>query len=102
MTNNMEDDMEERFNMVGKRFGRLTVLNQYKRIDRRTHWLCKCDCGVEKYIMVSSLRRGLTKSCGCLNKELLSNRHTHHMANSMEFRASFRKRRRLRKKVHFR
>lgn len=51
-------------------FGRLTVLEKGKK-DKAGHqyWLCKCECG--NYVEVNSdnLRRGLTKSCGCLHSE---------------------------------
>lgn len=33
-------------------------------------WLCRCDCGAEKEILGRSLKRGATKSCGCLNSEV--------------------------------
>jgi len=36
-------------------------------------WLCKCDCGKEKVINSYSVRKGKTKSCGCLQKEIVSN-----------------------------
>lgn len=57
-------------NLIGQRFGRLTVLskesmNKYRKIT----WLCKCDCGREKIIVSGHLRSGHTKSCGCLAKE---------------------------------
>ena len=32
-------------------------------------WLCKCDCGNEVIVNGQSLRKGRTKSCGCLNQE---------------------------------
>ena len=32
-------------------------------------WLCKCDCGNETIIRGANLRRGITKSCGCLLSE---------------------------------
>ena len=31
--------------------------------------LCKCECGNEKVINLHSIKKGLTKSCGCLRKE---------------------------------
>ena len=31
--------------------------------------LYQCDCGTQKFINDSSVRRGKTKSCGCLNRE---------------------------------
>ena len=38
----------------------------------KTRWLCRCDCGSEKVIYLTNLLRGLTKSCGCLQKERAS------------------------------
>ncbi len=35
-------------------------------------WLCKCDCGEEKAISGSSIKRGKTKSCGCMSNRLKS------------------------------
>ena len=55
-------------NMEGQKFGILTV---GKYIDTRrghTHWMCKCECGNEKSISSQSLKKGLTKSCGCRQK----------------------------------
>lgn len=57
--------------MTGKKFGRLTVLKkaEYKTKARQAHWWCRCECGNELIVNGSSLRRGLTKSCGCLRDE---------------------------------
>lgn len=63
--------------ITGKRFGRLIVQTHsrtlcYMRNSRRqyrTYWLCACDCGANKEILGNSLTRGLTQSCGCLQKE---------------------------------
>jgi hypothetical protein len=49
----------------GRRFNRLVAI---ERIGKK--WLCICDCGNEKLFNPSNLKRGLTKSCGCFNKEL--------------------------------
>lgn len=61
--------------LTGEKFGRLTVLrksddyyispNGVKIIK----WVCKCDCGNEITTTGSSLKKGSTKSCGCLNTE---------------------------------
>ena len=59
---------------IGQRFGRLVVVseaepvidNQGYRVRRYT---CLCDCGNTKIIRLSNLRRGQTKSCGCLARE---------------------------------
>lgn len=58
-------------NLTNRRFGRLIAK---KRIG--TKWLCMCDCGTEKLINPSNMKRGLTKSCGCLNRELTAQRST--------------------------
>ncbi len=55
--------------MIGRRFGRLTVL---KIADRRNgpFYLCRCACGTEKIICGANIRAGRTKSCGCLRKNI--------------------------------
>ena len=60
--------------LTGKRFERLIVLERDKSVNsnKGAYWLCKCDCGNIKSISSHSLRQGLTKSCGCLNKEIIS------------------------------
>ena len=59
--------------ITGMKFGRLTVI---KRVEdhvmpsgeKRSRWLCKCDCGCEKITLGSYLSRGLITHCGCDNK----------------------------------
>lgn len=62
-------------NIIGQKFGRLTVVEQ-KGSDKNRNmvWLCKCDCGNFIETTTNKLRSGNTKSCGCLKKELLSER----------------------------
>lgn len=59
--------------LTGMRFGRLTVIG---RAPTRLHggqkkvfFRCLCDCGNIRETITSSLRAGITKSCGCLSKE---------------------------------
>jgi len=56
---------------TGKRLGRLTVLSRSKKRARNREiiWNCKCDCGRKTAVVSDSLRRGHTKSCGCLAAE---------------------------------
>lgn len=64
---------EGRYNLRGRRFGRLKVLgdadpsvNEWEQ----AVYLCQCDCGSPpKAIVGASLRHGHTKSCGCLRRE---------------------------------
>lgn len=54
-----------RFSLVGSRFGRLVVLEDLSSQKHR----CRCDCGNMKVADRNHLRSGRSKSCGCLAKE---------------------------------
>lgn len=71
--------MSKRINMIGKKYGRLTILNlHHKDKNGRLFYLCRCDCGNEKIINGERIRNGKTKSCGCYNKEISKNKFTKH------------------------
>jgi len=60
--------------LTGMRFGKWNVL--YRADDHvddsgnhHVIWHCLCDCGNEKDVRGSNLTSGLSKSCGCLQKE---------------------------------
>ena len=56
--------------LTGKRFNRLTVVEKLPRYKKeRTYYRCICDCGNEKIVYGSDLKRGVTSSCGCYRKE---------------------------------
>jgi hypothetical protein len=58
----------------GKKYGRLLVLKRIRTEgEKGSRWLCRCDCGKEKIITGTSLRKGNTKSCGCLRVEYYNN-----------------------------
>lgn len=54
----------------GHRFGRLIVdrLGSPSPAGKR-RWLCRCDCGGSTEVATNDLRRGSSKSCGCLHRE---------------------------------
>lgn len=60
-----------RRDLIGQRFGRLTALYFVRKENRvkNSYWHCRCDCGNELDVYTMSLVQGLTRSCGCLNKE---------------------------------
>lgn len=58
----------DRIDLTGRRFGRLVVLG-YGVGDDFGRWRCVCDCGEERLVYGSPLRRGATRSCGCLARE---------------------------------
>jgi hypothetical protein len=53
---------------TGKVFGRLTALRAVGRDKRGLLWMCSCSCGTQKVIPGITLRRGGTRSCGCLRR----------------------------------
>lgn len=57
-------------NLIGQRFGRLTVITMAEKPivvkQRRAYWLCKCDCGKDVIASTHALNLGKVKSCGCL------------------------------------
>ena len=66
--------------ITGQRYGRLTVIKIASK-GKHTKWLCKCDCGKECIIFGCALKSGNTKSCGCLNSELVIERQKKHGMN---------------------
>jgi hypothetical protein len=58
-------------NLIGKTFGKLTVLSRSSKTQRNRSamWLCLCLCGKTTTVQSLSLRRGNTRSCGCLVSE---------------------------------
>lgn len=65
-------------NLVGRRFGMLTVVNRAQELSKggRTLWVCKCDCGNITKVTTGNLNSGGTVSCGCKRKARLSAPHT--------------------------
>ena len=54
----------------GQRFGRWTVLGGCVTTQRgERKYLCRCDCGTERYVLERSLLYGGSQSCGCKKKE---------------------------------
>jgi hypothetical protein len=68
-------------NLTGQQFGRLKVVRYMKERGQPGKWLCQCDCGGTALVTGNGLRRKdktPTRSCGCLHKELLSERMRTH------------------------
>ena len=61
--------IRERHNLIGKKFGKLTVVEDTGRTDNfgQILWKCKCDCGNETEVRAGNLVKGNTTSCGCIN-----------------------------------
>lgn len=61
---------------VGMRYGRLVVTSDKGKKNGKGYrsWECKCDCGSIKTVYAVHLVSGTTQSCGCLQKELSTER----------------------------
>lgn len=67
--------MGNKLELLGKKFGRLTVIQEYgKDKNGKVLWECQCDCGNKTVSIGSNLVRGKSLSCGCLKNELTSKR----------------------------
>lgn len=58
--------------LVGQRFGRLTVVSRASNRRNKSYWSCKCECGGEIVAQGVQMRSGRTHSCGCLQRDLAS------------------------------
>jgi hypothetical protein len=59
----------------GNRFGRLKLVRLAEiTSSRRYLWVVMCDCGAEVTVGIDDVQSGKTRSCGCLQKELVAER----------------------------
>lgn len=67
------------YDLKGQTFGRLKVIRSYG-LDKhnRKLWACECECGNTVVVNSSHLVSGHTKSCGCLQKDLVIKNNTTH------------------------
>lgn len=56
-------------NIVGEKFGRITVLRRIGSVNKKALWECECECGKIIESLTNPLASGHTKSCGCLRYE---------------------------------
>lgn len=67
--------MRKRKDLTGQIFNKLVVIEfdeeKYKE-KGRTYWKCRCECGNIVSVQTSNLLNSNTKSCGCLQKEKVS------------------------------
>lgn len=69
--------MSKLIDMVGKKFGRLTVQERAANSKRGvTRWLCLCGCGNTSIVAGTDLRSGRIVSCGCYHSEETAKRLT--------------------------
>lgn len=59
--------MGQLINLVGQKFGNLTVLERAPGKNKQVYWTCQCDCGTIKDVKSQHLREGKIKTCGRCN-----------------------------------
>ena len=65
--------------LTGKKFGRWTVLSRDRNAPAgQARWRCRCKCGAERTVTGQNLRERISKSCGCLKRELVIKQSTKH------------------------
>jgi hypothetical protein len=64
--------MIRRLDLSGQSFDRLTAIYP----SGSSHWICRCQCGKEHRAQTRHLRSGHIRSCGCLKKDLASERNS--------------------------
>lgn len=57
--------------LTDKRYGRWLVKSRAPTAKRGTYWRCICDCGQTAVVFGPDLKRGKSRSCGCLAAELI-------------------------------
>ncbi len=60
----------KKIDITGHVYGRWTVLSFSRKKKLDYLWNCRCECGTEREVSSHSMRRGESKSCGCISKEL--------------------------------
>ena len=60
--------MPKKQNLLGQRFGRLTVIEETRK-GKYVAWRCKCDCGNTTIVISHYLLSGKIVSCGCYRKD---------------------------------
>lgn len=77
--------MGEYIDLIGKRFGRLTVIERAPSTVKNGYYetwsVCKCDCGNTVTVRNRHLRGGNVRSCGCLEKENLTRIHKNNITH---------------------
>ena len=73
--------------LSGRKFGRWYVVSYHSKSAGKSNWACICECGTTRSVRGSHLTGGKTNSCGCLERELLSERSkTHGLSKTRPYR----------------
>lgn len=66
-------DMNARMEDIsGRTFGRWTALSFAGRRSGSQIWECQCQCGTIREVAMNNLKSGKSRSCGCLQREIVA------------------------------
>ena len=75
----------EKENLIGRQFGKLTVIKPVLR----SSWVCRCDCGNYITVCTAYLTSEHTRSCGCLYRKATAKALAEKKKNSEEICKKF-------------
>ena len=61
--------MSKLIDLTRQKFGRWTVIEKDNSKKGTAYWICQCDCGTTRSVCGTSLRGGVSTSCGCYRTE---------------------------------
>lgn len=73
--------------LVGQKFGKLTVISLVNISPRK--YLCKCDCGGQAIVQPGNLKDGHTQSCGCVSSLGQEKINAYLSANNINFKSEY-------------
>jgi hypothetical protein len=67
--------MGQFIDLTGQKFARITILERDLSVGpasrgKKVQWRCRCDCGTEFVALGKNIVNSVTKSCGCLKKDV--------------------------------
>lgn len=68
-------------NLIGKRFGKLVVIEQINPGKKNSQWKCLCDCGKYCIKNYQNLIKSPYPSCGCETSNIISQNHLIDLTN---------------------
>lgn len=78
--------MSNRIDMTGLKYGRLTAIKTIEPDKgEQLKWLFRCDCGNEVALPGPQVRKGNTRSCGCLATESKRSPKTHGLCSTKSY-----------------
>lgn len=72
-------------NIIGNKYSRLLVVNQYYKHDgkrNRLYCFCICDCGETVEVRYDGVTSGETNSCGCYHIDVVRNTNTYSIVDN--------------------